>query len=150
MGANIVLTFNENVAAGSGSITLKKSSDNSTVQAMAVGGANVSISGTTVTINPTADLDSSQGYYLQIAATAIDDTSGNTLASMMLLHLTLSRLIMSVQRLPLPLQLIMLRVWSSANVVLTFSENVQVGSGNITIFKSDNTQVEAIDVTSGR
>ena len=42
VGANIILTFNENVAAGSGNITLKKSSDNSTVQAMAVGGANVS------------------------------------------------------------------------------------------------------------
>ena len=58
--ANIVLTFNENVVAGSGNITLKKSSDNSTVEAMAVGGANVSISGTTVTINPTANLDSSE------------------------------------------------------------------------------------------
>ena len=57
--ANIVLTFNENVVAGSGNITLKKSSDNSTVQAMPVGGANVSISGTTVTINPSANLESS-------------------------------------------------------------------------------------------
>ena len=64
-GANIVLTFNENVVAGSGNITLKKSSDNSTVQAMPVGGGNVSISANTVTINPTADLDSSQGYYLR-------------------------------------------------------------------------------------
>ena len=79
-GANIVLTFNENVAAGSGNITLKKSSDNSTVQAMAVGGANVSISGAVVTINPTANLASSQGYHVQVDATAIDDTSGNSFA----------------------------------------------------------------------
>ena len=79
-GANIVLTFNENVAAGSGNITLKKSSDNSTVQAMPVGGGNISISGATVTINPSSNLSSSQGYYIQIAATALDDTSGNSFA----------------------------------------------------------------------
>ena len=36
VGANIVLTFNENVAAGSGNITSKNLSDNSTVQAMPV------------------------------------------------------------------------------------------------------------------
>ena len=59
---------------------LKNPSDNSTVEAMAVGGANVSISGTAVTVNPTANLDSSQGYYLQIAATAFDDASGNSYA----------------------------------------------------------------------
>ena len=45
--ANIVLTFNENVVAGSEYFT-QKSSDNSTVEAMAVGGANVAISGTTL------------------------------------------------------------------------------------------------------
>ena len=47
---------------------------------MPVDGGNVTISGTTVTINPTANLDSSEGYYLQIAATAIDDASGNSYA----------------------------------------------------------------------
>ena len=31
-----------------------------------------------MTINPTANLDLSVGYYLQIAATAIDDASGNS------------------------------------------------------------------------
>ena len=61
VSANIVLTFNENVVAGSGNITLKKSSDNSTVQAMPIDGGNITISGNTVTINPTANLDSVGG-----------------------------------------------------------------------------------------
>ena len=80
VGSNIVLTFSENVVAGSGNITLKKSSDNGTVQAMPVGGANVSISGTAVTINPTADLEYTQSYYLEVAATAFDDGAGNSYA----------------------------------------------------------------------
>ena len=54
--ANIVLTFDENVVVGSGNITLKKSSDDSTVQTMPVGGGNVSVSGAVVTINPSANL----------------------------------------------------------------------------------------------
>ena len=83
-GANIVLTFNENVAAGSGNITLKKSSDNSTVQAMAVGGANVSISGAVVTINPTANLASSQSYFVQVDATTIDDASGTLMLELVI------------------------------------------------------------------
>ena len=45
-----------------------------------MGGANVSISGAAVTINPTANLELSQGYYVQVAATAFDDASGNSYA----------------------------------------------------------------------
>ena len=33
-----------------------------------------------------------------------------------------------------------------SNITLTFNETVVAGSGNITLFKSDNTQVEAIAV----
>ena len=151
-GANIVLTFNENVAAGSGNITLKKSSDNSTVQAMAVGGANVSISGAVVTINPTANLASSQGYFVQVDATAIDDTSGNSYAGIS--DNTTLNFMAADSAGP--------AVASSspaddatgvavdANIVLTFDENVVVGSGNITLKKSsDDSTVQAMPVGGG-
>ena len=36
----------------------------------------------------------------------------------------------------------------NSNIVLTFDETVQAGTGNITLFKSDNTQVEVFDVTT--
>ena len=78
VSSNIVLTFSENIAAGSGNITISDgASDTRTIP---VGDAQVSISGATLTINPTADLNSSTGYYAQIAGTAVDDLSGNNYA----------------------------------------------------------------------
>ena len=54
--ANLVLTFSENVSVGSGNITIKKSSDNSTVKTIsAYDSSAVSISGSTVTINPNSN-----------------------------------------------------------------------------------------------
>ena len=66
----------------SGNITsLKRSSDNSTVETIDVTGSLVTGTGTTtITINPTDDLASLTGYYLTIAATAFDDSSSNSYA----------------------------------------------------------------------
>ena len=79
--ANIVLTFSEAVDVESGNITLKKSTDDSTVETIDVTGSLVTGTGTTtITINPSADLALSTNYYLNIAATAFDDSSGNSYA----------------------------------------------------------------------
>ena len=137
------MTFNENVAAGSGNITLKKSSDNSTVQAMAVGGGNISISGAVVTINPTAN--SSQGYYVQVDATAIDDTSGNSFAGIndtTTLNFTAADVVAPMLSSTSPTDNAT-GVAAGANIVLTFNENVAAGSGNITLKRSsDNSTVQ--------
>ena len=72
--ANIVLTFSEAVDVESGNITLKKSSDDSTVETIDVTGSLVTGTGTTeITINPSTTLDGETGYYITIAATAFDD-----------------------------------------------------------------------------
>ena len=79
--ANIVLTFSEAVDVESGNITLKKSSDDSTVETIDVTGSKVTGTGTTeITINPATTLDSSTSYYLNIAASAFDDDSSNSYA----------------------------------------------------------------------
>ena len=150
VSTNIVLTFNENVVAGSGNITLKKSSDNSTVQAMPVDGGNVTISGNTVTINPSSNLDSSEGYYLQIAATALDDASGNSYAGISnatSLNFTAADIIAPTLSSSSPADNAT-GVASNASITLTFSENIQVGTGNIILFKADNSQVEVFNVAS--
>ena len=78
---NIVLTFSEAVDAESGNIIIKKSSDDSAIETIAVTDAKISGSGSTeITINPATTLDSSTGYYLTIAATAFDDSSSNSYA----------------------------------------------------------------------
>jgi methionine-rich copper-binding protein CopC/uncharacterized protein YhjY with autotransporter beta-barrel domain len=79
--ANIVLNFSEAVDVESGKITIKKTSDNSTVATIAVGDAQVTGTGTTaITINPTNDLSGGTEYYVLIDATAFDDSSSNSYA----------------------------------------------------------------------
>ena len=78
LDANIILTFTENIQAGTGNITLFKS-DGSSVQVFDVV-SDVSISGSTITLNPTADLIANQSYYIQVDATAIEDLSSNAFA----------------------------------------------------------------------
>jgi methionine-rich copper-binding protein CopC len=78
VGANIVLTFDEIVNVGTGDITIKKTSDDTIVEAIAVDGLLVTGDGTTtITVNPTADLDNSIEYYVLIDATAFVDAATN-------------------------------------------------------------------------
>ena len=82
---SIVLTFNETVQAGTGSILLKKTSDDTIVATISItDGAQITISGSTVTINPTSNLDSSTGYYVQIARDVIKDLANNAFAGISL------------------------------------------------------------------
>ena len=74
VGSNLVITFSESIKVGTGSVVLKKSSDNSTVQ------ATVAVSGVTVTITPNTPLLVSTGYYVLITAGAFNDLAGNAFA----------------------------------------------------------------------
>jgi uncharacterized protein with beta-barrel porin domain len=76
-----VLNFSEAVDRESGNITIKKTSDNSTVETIAVTSSQVTGTGTTqITINPTSVLTGLTGYYVNIASTAFDDAVGNSYA----------------------------------------------------------------------
>jgi hypothetical protein len=80
--ANLTATFNEDIAFGTGNITIKKTSDDTTVEAFDVvadegtGAGQVSITDNVLTINPTSGLPAVELYVL-IDATAIDDLAGN-------------------------------------------------------------------------
>ena len=75
---NIVLTFNEDVVAGSGDIELFERIGNKLVEAFTV--SSSMISGSTVTINPAANFKPNASYYLHIPATAFVDAAGNNYA----------------------------------------------------------------------
>ena len=80
-GANLTLTFSEDVLAGSGHITLVNDSDNSLNKVIDItDSSQVSISGNTVTVNPTTDLAAGANYHVQIDSTALHDTAGNDYA----------------------------------------------------------------------
>jgi methionine-rich copper-binding protein CopC len=77
VAANLVANFSEPVVAGTGMITLKRTSNNSTVESFNVASSpRLVFSGQTLTINPTNDLGPGVGYHLLIDSTAIVDTSG--------------------------------------------------------------------------
>jgi len=79
---NIVLTFSEAVDVETGNITIKKTSDNSTVETINVTSiVKVTGSGTTtITVNPDTTLAVSTEYYVLIDATAFDDVDGGSYA----------------------------------------------------------------------
>lgn len=75
---NLVLTFDSTVTVGSGVITLKKKSDNSTIETITASGSKVTGNHTsTITINPSVNLDLLTEYYVEIGATAFADAAGN-------------------------------------------------------------------------
>jgi methionine-rich copper-binding protein CopC len=79
IGSNIVLTFNETVQAGAGNIVISDGAgDTRTISINDV--SQVTISGTTVTINPTADLNPIGNYNVQIASGVLQDAVGNAYA----------------------------------------------------------------------
>ncbi len=71
--ADLAVTFDESVQAGTGNITIKKTSDNSDVEVIPVTDSKVTITGNTVTINPATTLDFDTEYYVLIDSGAIKD-----------------------------------------------------------------------------
>ena len=80
VGANLVATFSETIAIGTGNITVKNLTDGTQTTIAVTDTAQVSISGAVLTINPTANLVAGKNYAVQIAATAIKDLANNAFA----------------------------------------------------------------------
>ncbi|MEG4489669.1 S8 family serine peptidase, partial [Microcoleus sp. D2_18a_B4] len=80
VGANLVLNFSEAIQKGAGNLIIKKVSDNSVVETIPATAANITVSDSQLTINPTADLGQNTEYYVEIANDAIKDLAGNNYA----------------------------------------------------------------------
>lgn len=75
---NLTLAFNRAPIAGTGNLEIHRADDDSTVATIAASDSSqVSISGSTVSVNPTANLDPSTDYYVLIDADAFKDSDGN-------------------------------------------------------------------------
>ena len=154
--ANIVLNFSENVNAVSGNITIKKTSDNSTVETISVKSGQVTGSGSSqITINPSSNFDNNTQYYVLIDDTSFDDVDGGSDGSYAGISSTTDLSFTVANTLPTLSSSVpannAIDVERDADIVLNFSENVNAVSGNITIKKtSDNSTVETISVTSGQ
>ena len=134
--ANITLTFGKNIRAGSGFIKLYKS-DNTLVQSFNIASAATFL-GNAVRVNPSSNLDSLQSYYVKVDATAIDDTGGNSFPGIndnTTFNFTVADVAAPTLSSSSPADNAT-GVASNASITLTFSENIQVGTGNITLFLS--------------
>lgn len=148
---NLSIVFSENIAWGAGSVTLYNAA-NTAIQTFSNGGPGATISGATLTLNPTANLIVNTGYYVQVDPTAITDIAGNAFAGftdnttwnfntndVTPPVLTASPFVPADNATGVSL---------TTNLSATFNENVQPGTGVIELFDGSNTLVEAFDVAS--
>lgn len=78
--SNMAVRFNESIVRGSGSIVLKDTAGTLIESFDAATSARVSISGSELTINPSADLDAGIGYSLLLPSGSVRDAAGNDYA----------------------------------------------------------------------
>ncbi|MCK5475065.1 MAG: Ig-like domain-containing protein [Candidatus Pacebacteria bacterium] len=148
---NLVITFNEAVDVETGNIVIKKTLDNSIVETIGVTSGQVTGTGTiTITINPTLSFESGTDYYIQIDATAFDNTTSNSYAGISdstTWNFTTADTVNPTVSTLSPVDGATGTV-VGANLVITFDENVDAEAGNIILYKSDNTLIQQFDVTS--
>lgn len=75
---NLVLTFDEPVTAGSGTVRIYRNDDDSLVESVAIGSGQVTIADEVVTINPNTTLEYDTQYYVQVSAGALRDSTTNS------------------------------------------------------------------------
>ena len=74
VGSNLLVTFNGPVQRGTGPITLK-TADGKVVETFTAN--NATVSGSTLTLNPTADLSVFTKYVVELGSGAVKDAAGN-------------------------------------------------------------------------
>ncbi|MEO0453291.1 MAG: Ig-like domain-containing protein [Verrucomicrobiota bacterium] len=74
---DLTITFDEEITAGFGMITIKNLTDATESLIDITDGTQVAIAGSSLTVSPTAMLDTEKDYAIQIGSTAIEDLSGN-------------------------------------------------------------------------
>ena len=81
IGSNIILTFNEGVAAGTGALRVHNLSNGALVKSIDLSDSRqVQLSGTTITINANTDLGAGSAYYVVLESGAVEDVAGNAYA----------------------------------------------------------------------
>ena len=143
VGSNIVLTFSEAIARGTGNIVLKSSTGTVIATYDAATSSNLSLSGSTLTINPTADLSNNTAYKVELAAGSIKDLAGNSYAGTTSYNFTT---VAAADTTPPTVTTFTpvdeaTAVAIASNIVLTFSEAIARGTGNIVLKSSTGTVI---------
>ena len=147
--SDIVVTFSEDISRSNGDIVLKTAAG-STVATYVYGSPEVVVNGNTLTINPSSDLNYATEYVVEFKTGSVIDIAGNENTSVTDYNFTVA---------PLPdTTAPTVATFSpadsaqgasvSANLVVTFSENIQRGSGQIVLKTSDGIPVATYSADS--
>ncbi|GKS69055.1 hypothetical protein W03_10590 [Nitrosomonas sp. PY1] len=142
VNANIVLTFSEAVKAGAGEIVIE-GDDESRISLNVADSAQVIFDGSIVTLNPNEDLHLNVNYNVQVASGVITDLAGTPFAGTS----DPTALNFSTNDINLPTLVSSdpvdnaVGVPVNANIVLTFSEAVKAGIGEIVIDGNDGHRI---------
>nr|WP_238344015.1 Ig-like domain-containing protein [Ramlibacter lithotrophicus] len=150
IGTNVVLTFSEAIQRGTGSIVLKTAAGTVVATYDAASSANVSISGSTLTINPSADLSYSTSYKVEFASGSIKDLAGNSYSGTADYNFTTAAppdLIAPAAITFSPADAAT-GVTVESNVVVTFSEPIQRGTGSIILKTAAGVTVETYNAAT--
>ena len=152
VGSNITVTFSETIQRGSGNIEIRLgSATGALVEGFdAASSGRLSLSGSTLTIDPTANLTNNTSYFVTFAAGSVKDLANNNYAG------TTTYDFKTVADTTAPTVSTFAPVDGAtgvavdSNIVLTFSEAVQKGAGKIEIRlgSANGTLVESFDAAT--
>lgn len=78
VNADLMATFSVNVLKGTGTIILRRSSDDSVVETIDVNSAAVTVNNAQVTLNPSSNLETNTSYYVEMDGGALTDHAGRS------------------------------------------------------------------------
>lgn len=146
----IVLTFNEDIAAGTGNIDLRSSTPDASFETFDVSSSSqLAFAGRELTITPTTPLATGVEYFLVVPLGAIADTSGNDFLGIAALPDPNALSFITDNTPPtLAIEEILLNGLPDSDLTIDFNEAVMAGTGNLSLHASDDSVIETIDVTS--
>ena len=150
--AFLSLNFNEAIVAGTGSIELRAGSTLVESFDVATSG-RISIEGSILTIDPTANLTGSTSYSLSVPAGGVKDAAGNAIGSSLAFGFATSAAGSDTTAPSLELASpanAATGVATTSNIELKFSEAVQLGTGEIQLLTSSGSLVESFTTGSNR
>jgi hypothetical protein len=151
--ADLTITFTEDILFGTGAIRLMQTGG-TLIETFDVSSpsANLTLSGATLTINPTALLSPTTGYYLEIDAAAIDDLAGNSFSGISgdgTWSFTTSEADTTAPTLAsLSPAHTATGVLFNSKLHITFSENIAFGTGEIRLRQAGGALVQSFDVAN--
>ncbi len=149
-GSNIVVTFSEDIQRGTGTIVLRNAAGVAVETYQAATAAQVSISGSAMTLDPSADLASGAGYRVDFDFGSVKDLAGNPYTGTTAYNFTTST---APDTTPPTVASVSPSDGSTgvavgSNIVLLFSESIERGSGSIVLKTAAGAVVETFDAGS--